>query len=89
MTGLIPTQHHPDCKDTRCLVCLADCDALTDYLFERTNLPRHRFDMLGEYRLWLDQHEIPAESKSGWALPSVFEEVNIEAFIADMNGTQS
>jgi hypothetical protein len=84
-----PLQRHPHCKIDRCQICLADCEALTDYLLDRTQLSRHRFDILGEYRLWLDQHEIPAESPSGWPLPAVFDAENIKAFIADMTSATS
>jgi hypothetical protein len=42
--------------------------------------------MLGEYRLWLDNEGIPAESRSGWPMPEVFEPQNIEAFIIYFTG---
>ena len=40
--------------------------------------------MLGEYGTWLDENEIPAESKTGWPTPAVYESQNVEAFIASM-----
>lgn len=77
----LPKMRHLKCDRDRCSVCLEDCIALTDYLFERTGLQRQFHDMLGEYRTWLDRNHIPAESKYGWPLPAVFDSKNIEAFI--------
>jgi len=77
------------CSIDRCETCLADCIALTDYLFERTGLLRQFHDMLGEYRAFLDKQHIPAESKYGWPLPAVFDANNVEAFISDMVGEES
>ena len=82
----LPIQRHPYCKVDRCEICLEDCLALNDYLFERTGLQRRFHDMLGEYRAWLDSYGILAESPSGWALPTVFQEKNVEAFIAEQIG---
>jgi len=77
----LPKQRHILCDKDRCEVCLNDCVALTDYLFERTGLQRQFHDMLGEYRTWLDKNHIPAESEYGWPRPQVFDAKNVDAFI--------
>ena len=84
----LPKMRHGACQKDRCSVCLEDCQALTDYLLERTGLQRQFHDMLREYRTWLERNGIPAESKYGWPLPAVYASANVEAFIRHAIGEE-
>jgi hypothetical protein len=76
---------HINCEDADCKVCLADAFRLEKYLFEKTRTDRKYHDLLSEYRVWVDAHNIPAETEFGWPTVETYEHENIEAFINDFN----
>jgi len=79
-----PVRHHFDCYVDGCQTCLDDHLALGEYIHAVTQAPRRFHDFLGEYRTWLDNHEIPAESDDGWATKQAWDKENVHAFIWDV-----
>ncbi len=77
----VPRQRHPFCPVDRCSVCLDDCEDLAQYLYLVTGAERKNTDILNDYRIWLDKHNIPAETKFGWPRPEVFDAGNINAYV--------
>ena len=70
---------HPNCKNDRCSVCMADHTALRDELEERTGLSH--VDHLGKYHEWLSKRGINPETEWGWATAEAFDDINITDYV--------
>ena len=78
-------QRHIDCQDARCRVCLDDAFRLEKRLEDEMGTG-NRIDVLGRYRRWMDDKDIPAETEWGWSTSEVYQEENIKAFVRDWLG---
>ena len=74
-------QRHPNCTNPECKVCLADVELLATALEERFGDIEIN-DILGEYRHFLDEHDVPAETDHGWFTEEAFDERNLNSFAA-------
>jgi hypothetical protein len=79
----IPKSRHSNCNNDGCQTCLADAQSLQEYLEEKTGITWR--DTLGDYRKWLDNNNIPAETDHGWFTDNVFKPENIAAYIESWN----
>ena len=84
-----PTRAHLDCPLDYCRVCLDDHMALDNYIETASGANRRFHDFLGEYRTWLDAHNIPAEGADGWGTLQTFDKANVDAFIFDAWGIKA
>lgn len=63
----------------------------TDELYEylENSLPperkRHR-DILRDYRMWLDENDIPAETDDGWPSERAINKDTVEQYLAEVLG---
>jgi hypothetical protein len=63
---------------------LARADDLRKALEDRIPSPFvGRYDMLSEYRHWLQKHGIPAETTDGWPSEDAYDRSNVAAFLVD------
>jgi len=83
----VTPQRHPNCTDTECDVCLNDVLRLRDELLHRIGWEKDFIDVLGHYRGWLERQGFVAETEHGWATPQVFDESNVEAYVAHWHET--
>lgn len=74
------TLHHNNCDIKRCWRCLEDAEKLEEYLRQEID-PTRKIDVLGSYRLWLDNNDIKSENEYGWILPVAYDHKNILEFI--------
>jgi hypothetical protein len=71
---------HPNCEITDCKTCLEDHEKLEEVLRSRTKV--NSVDHLGKYRTFMDKRlRKSSETKWGWAVPEIFKEIHIEAYI--------
>ena len=71
---------HPYCKITHCDICLEDMEALEEHLRLKTGI--ENMDHLSKYRSFIDKRlGKNTETEWGGAIPEVFEDGNIEAYI--------
>jgi len=73
-------QHHPNCKEPKCEICLHDHEKLGKLLDELCDT-NNTVDHLGKYHKWLGDNGINPETKWGWATPETFDSLNIKKYI--------
>ena len=73
--------HHINCQNPKCSICFNDAMNLERYICKQTGTG-NKVDHLGKYHKWLSDKGINPETEFGWFTSAVFDDENIQNYIA-------
>lgn len=81
----IPVRHAWNCYSD-CQQCLDEHIYLAHFLLKSTNTTPIQFDILSQYRKYLDKNNIESEGMDGWGNENAFDPDNMQNFINWFSG---